>query len=300
MSSKKENLGVIFALTSAVTMGIFPIVINRGTQNIPPLTFAAITTLIAAVGVFIYAIIKGTLFELKKKSSYKFLLMITLCVVIIPSTLFFIGASKTSGINSSFLPLAEIIFTLLFTPFIGEKTTRIKLFGALGVFLGAFFILYNGVLKFNLGDLLIIASTATFPIGNYYAKKALNLISPATIIFIRYLLGGIFISLLAFFVEKPTNLAEIITNNWLTFLFTGLILSGVGTVVAYEAFKRLDISKTISLFMIYPLFSLLILVGYFKVAPSFYQWLGIIIMGIGVYFSIKRTSVDPALTKYAT
>jgi len=62
---------------------------------------------------------------------------------------------------------------------------------------------------------------------------------------------------------------------------------------------RMDISKTISLFMTFPLFSLFILIFFFQEHISIYQWLGIIIMMIGVYFSIKRPSVDKSLTKYA-
>ncbi|MCX6723234.1 MAG: DMT family transporter [Candidatus Staskawiczbacteria bacterium] len=299
MPSKKENIGVIFALIYAAIFGIFPIMVNRGTQNIPPLTFASLTTMLAAGGMFLYVILSGKLFEFKKKESYKFLLMIALCIVAVPYSLFFVGASKTSGINSSLLPLTEIIFTLLFTPLIGEKTTSVKLLGAIGIFFGAVLILYNGVLKFNIGDLLIIFSTATYPIGNYYVKKAFNIISPATILFFRFFLGGIFLAPFALFFEKSTNFSSVINNNWFAIVFTGLILLGAGEIIWYEALKRMDISKSISLLMIYPLFSLLILVFILKERPSLFQWLGIIIMGFGAYFSIKRTSVDPTVTQYA-
>ncbi|MCK5062170.1 EamA family transporter, partial [Candidatus Parcubacteria bacterium] len=60
-----------------------------------------------------------------------------------------------------------------------------------------------------------------------------------------------------------------------------------------------DISKAISLAMTFPLFSLIVLIVFFKEIPSTFQWVGILVMAIGVYFSIKRTSTDPVLTKYA-
>jgi len=300
MLKKQENIGVLFALMSAIIWGVFPVVVNYGIRTIPPITFAAITTLLAAFIAFVYAAFQGNLNELKNKKTYFSLLIITICIVIIPYILFCIGTSRTSGFNSSMLLLSEIIFTLIFTHFIGEKTTIMKLLGALGVFIGSLFILYNGQIKFNFGDLLVVLSTATYPIGNFYAKKALNLISSSTILFVRFLLGGLFILGLSFIVEPQSNIPIIISTNWILILITGFVFFGICKVFGYEALKRLDISKTISLFMTSPLFSLVILIGIYNEIPTLIQWIGVIIMAIGVYFSIKRTSVDPAITKYAT
>ncbi len=299
MNNKQEKTGVIIVLIGAAMWGIFPVLVNQGTQNIPPLMFAAITTLLAACGSFVYAAINGKLHELKNKKSYTSLLMVTLCIVIIPYILFFIGSSKTSGINSSLLLLAEIIFTLLFTPLIGEKTTSKKIIGAMGVFMGAALLLYNGTFTLNAGDLLIILSTATYPIGNFYAKKAFNYVSPAIILLVRFFLGGFFILFLALLAESQSNTTQIIIQNWPIILFTGLVLLGVGKVIWYEGLKRLDISKAISLGMTFPLFSLIVLIAFFNEVPSIYQWAGILVMTAGAYFSIKRPSTDPALTKYA-
>lgn len=296
---KEENIGIIFTLTEAATWGIFPVLVNKGTQSIPPVTLAAITTLIAAIGCLVYAAIKGKLHELNNKKSFIPIIMITICIVIIPNILFFIGASKTSGINSSLLLLSEIIFTLIFTPFIGEKTTIEKLLGGAGVFIGALLVLYNGKFALNIGDLLIIASTITYPVGNFYAKKALHLVSPEVILSVRFLLGGLFLLTFALFTESQTGILVPIMVHWKLILFIGLISLGVSKVIWYEGLKRLDISKAISLLMTFPLFSLIILIGVFKEVPSTFQWIGIFVMAVGVYFSIKRTSVRPELTKYA-
>lgn len=299
MTKQEEKIGVIFALTGAAMWGIFPVLVNYGTQNMPPIMFAAITTLLAALGSFIYAALKGKLYELKNKKAYFSLLMVTLCIVVIPYILFFIGSSKTSGINSSLLLLSEIIFTLLFTPLIGEKTTTKKLIGAICVFIGAILILSNGTFALNTGGILIILSTATYPIGNFYAKKTLNYVSPAIILMVRFFLGGFFILFFALLAESQSNITETIFQNWEIVLFTGLVLLGIGKVIWYEGLKRLDISKAISLNMTFPLFSLIVLIVFFKEIPSIFHWVGILIMAVGVYFSIKRKSTNPALTKYA-
>ncbi len=299
ISKKQEKIGVAFVLSSAAMWGIFPILVNRGTQHIHPIMFAAFTTLLAACGSFIYALFRGELHELTKKESYSSLIMITLCIVIIPYILFFTGSRMTNGLNSSMLLMSEIIFTLIVTSIIGEKTTIEKLIGALGILIGAGFMLYKGSFSLNIGDLLIIVSTITYPIGNFYTKKAMNVVSPSIILFVRFALGGAVIFILALFISPVANLSNVIENNWGLILFTGLILLGIGKVAWYEGLRRLDISKAISLGMTFPFFSLLILICYFKETPSFNQCMGTLIMLAGTYFSAKRHSVDPSLTKYA-
>jgi drug/metabolite transporter (DMT)-like permease len=293
----QERNGVILALMSAALYGIFPVVVNRGSRHLMPLTFAAVSTLLAATGSFTYAALQGKLHELKKKESYSSLLMVTLCIVIVPYTLFFIGSSKTSGINTSFLLLSEAVFTLMFTPLIGEKTTVEKLAGAIGVLVGSGLIVHNGGFGLNIGDIMVIASTVTYPIGNFYAKRALVLVSPSTILLVRFSLGGLFMLLLAVVTESPG--APMVLREWPLLLFTGLVLLGVGKIVFYEALGRLDISKAISLGMTFPLFSLIFLIGAFNESISRYQWVGIVVMMIGVFFSAKRPSTDPRLTKYS-
>jgi drug/metabolite transporter (DMT)-like permease len=294
---RQERTGVMLALMSAALYGIFPVVVNRGSRHLMPLTFAAVSTLLAATGSFIYAALQGKLCELKKKEVYSSLLMVTLCIVIIPYVLFFIGSSKTSGVNTSFLLLSEAVFTLIFTPLIGEKTTFEKLAGAIGVLIGSGLIVYNGGFRLNAGDVMVIASTVTYPIGNFYAKRALVQVSPSTILLVRFSLGGVFMLLLAIITESHST--TMILREWPLLLFTGLVLLGVGKILFYEALGRLDISKAISLGMTFPLFSLILLIGAFNESISRYQWVGIAVMMIGVLFSARRPSTDPKLTKYS-
>ncbi len=145
---------------------------------------------------------------------------------------------------------------------------------------------------------MIILSTLTYPIGNFFAKKALNTIPPAVILFGRFALGGIFLLLIARIFEPNTNLKTIIQTNWLVIGAIGIITMAIGKIFYYEALKRLDISKTIALGMTFPLFSLLIIILFFKETISLHQSIGIAIMMLGVYLSVKRPSVDPQLTKY--
>ena len=245
---------------------------------------------------FVYSASSRQLKELKNKKGVLNLFLIALFVAIIPYSLLFIGSQHTSGFNTSVLLLSEIIFTLIFTHFIGERTTILKLTGSLAIFFGAILILYNGNFRISWGDILVLLSPLTYPLGNFYSKKALAIFRPANILFIRFLIAGIFLSLLAFIFE-PISL-RLSTKEWSIILFTGLILLGFTKMIWYQALKILDISKAISLAMTFPLFSIITLVIFFDESVSIYQGLGVAIMMTGVYLSIKRKSTDPKLTKY--
>ena len=196
------------------------------------------------------------------------------------------------------LILSEVIFTVALTPYFGEKNSLLKLLGAGGVFLGAILIVYHGSFIPNWGDVLVFFSTITYPFGNFYAKKALNLVSPATILFVRFFIGSCFFLPLAFLSGGVSQFAPLFLNHWPTMILYGLIIIGPGKIIWYEALKRLDISKAISLSSSFPLFSLIILM-FLGENISILKGIGAIVMLAGVYFTIQRRSVDPALTKYA-
>ena len=296
-SKNKKTIGMLLAFFCAAVSGLFPVMVNAGLKDIPPLMFAGVCSLMAAAGALFYSIKEKKLFEIKDKSTHFDLLMISLCIIIIPQILFFIGASKTSGANASFLLLAEVIFTLVFASYNGEKNTFYKYLGASGILLGSFVIMYNGSYHFNIGDLLIILSTASFPIGSHFTKHALKRISSPTIILVRYLFGGAFILALSLFTENYINFETIWSHDWLFFLLNGIIFLGLGALLYTEALKRLDIYKVVAISMTSPIFSAIALLALGE-KISLYQFVGMLIMFSGIYFSIIKHPLRPQLVKF--
>ncbi|HPM13240.1 MAG TPA: DMT family transporter [Bacteroidales bacterium] len=294
-----ESIGVVFTLTSALLWGIFPIVVNAWSGAFPPLLFGAVISLCTAVGSIIWMIARGKTHELRNTKSYFSLFMVSMCIVCIPSILFFIGTSQTSGINSSVLMLSEIVFTLIFTPFIGEKNTTQKYIGSLGILVGGGLVLYKGGgIDLNTGDILILLSTFTFPIGNFYSKRALYYVSPSVVLSVRYTIGGLGILVASLLLETQTEPWQNIGSYLPFFILVGGILLTTCKVTFYEGMKRLDISKVISLEMTYPFFSVMALYFIFDQHISWYQLAGICIMVLGAFYSMKRKSETHDALKY--
>ena len=295
----KETQGALFTLTSALLWGLFPILVNSKSQTIPPIFFGGIISIFTAIGSLIWMVSRKKTKECKKKEAYFSLFMVSLCIIIIPNILFFIGTRQTSGINSSVLMLSEILFTLFFTPFFGEKNTIQKYLGSIGILVGGALVLFKGnSINLNMGDLLILLSTVTFPIGNFYSKRALYIVSPSVILTARYGIGGIVLLLISFTFEPIHAIKESFIEHYMFFILIGCILLSVCKITFYEGMKRLDISKVISLEMTYPLFSVLFLYFCFDTDIQLQQILGVVIIIIGGFFTIRRKSERHSKLKY--
>jgi len=295
----KETYGSLAVITSAAIVSLFPIVVSKGVQVFPPLTFAGLSLLITFVTTLVYSAVSGVLPELKKTAAYYPIAMNAVCAIIVPYSLFFIGAQFTSSINTAALLLSEIIFTVLLTPWFGENTSASKLFGAGGVLAGAWLLTWHGQNSWQFGDLLIILSTVTFPFGNFYAKRALRLVHPGILLTVRAGIGCVVLLLLAVSVEHWFEIATLRTYWWFIVL-NGAVILGIGKIIWQLGFQRLDISKAVILLKTEPLISILILVFFLHEPITRLQLLGIGIMAIGVVVTWRRQSINPTLTRYGS
>lgn len=292
----QEKIGEIMVLGETLTYSLFPIIIAHSTKIMPPILFAGLSTLTASISLFIYLLLTHDLKSLKSKKTIKYTLGITLFIIIIPSILIFTGSSKTSGINTTILLQSEILFTLIiFGLFAIEKITLRKIIGALVVLLGTLFIIYNGNKTINVGDLLIIAGTFFYPIGNIFAKKALKVGPPSTILFIRSLLGGIVLICLSLIFENQNMILDKISNYWLLILLNGILVYHVSKILWYEGIKRIDVSKAIPIGVGgSPAFSLLFAIIFLKEIPTIYQLVGFIAVIGGIFILIwKSKTIEP-------
>ncbi len=293
-----ETKGVAFVLASTVLWGAFPVVVHQGAKNLPPLTFAALSIAVAVVVLFLYTVLTGKLSELRVRAAYKSTLMVSLCIVSIPTILFFVGAKLTSGANTALLGLAEIAFTVIMTPWFGEKNTRAKLLGAGGVLIGGALIMYNGSWKLNIGDVLIVGSTVLYPIGNFYAKRALTIVSDSVLLFGRFLLALIPVSIAAVIFEHNQFYTANFYKYWPYIILTGVAGYVIEKLLWYKGLRHLDISKAVTLANSSPLISLALLIGFFHESITLYQWIGLVVMLAGVFFAVSRTSTPLEKTRY--
>lgn len=294
-----QNRAVALVLASAATGSLYPILGKLSAAELPPLGFGAFSTIIACVAGALWLTVRKEWQWVSMRRCIHPLLMNTFFNIVLPFVLFYIGVRMTSGLHATLLLLFEIPFTVLITPFFGESTTRAKLLGCGLVFFGAAAILWQGQLSMSLGDVLIIASTALYPFGNFYGKKCLLHLKPATIVFARSLLGGIMLLAVSLFVEGAV-FADFSPSSWWLIAVNGALVFGLGKIFWFAGFRELDISKAVALIKTEPLFALALVVIVLKEQILWYQWIGAVIMIVGAYVSILRPSVPIERTRYSS
>jgi drug/metabolite transporter (DMT)-like permease len=292
----QESKGELMIFGETFMYSFFPIIIAYSTKILPPILFAGLSTLTAAVTLFLFLLIKKNLHTLKNPRTIKYSLGVSLFIIIIPSILIFTGSSKTSGINTTILLQSEIFFTfLIYGLFALEKITLKKMISALIIVIGTTFIVYNGKMGINIGDLMIIAGTAFYPIGNMFAKKALKEGTPSTILFIRSFCGGIVLIILSLLFEDQSGTVESLSKYWPLILITGFFIYHLSKLLWYMGIKIIDISKAIPISIGgYPAFSLLFAFLFLKEIPTLYQIIGFIVIIIGVFTLIRKDrNIEP-------
>ena len=281
-----ETLGVVLVLVVAVFWGMFPIVVNKGSQHIPPLFFAAVSTFIGAMVATIVSFVKKDFRKVFHARGFAWGIGVAFTMCAFHYGLLFVGSTMTSGINTAALELSEILFTILITPFFGEKPTVYKTLGGIFVLFGAFIILFKGG-SFSFGDVLIIISTSLLPFGNFFGKKALQYFNTEHLLIVRYFLGGFMLLVMSLLFEDRSLMLPSLINYWPYVVLNGVLLLGLVNILWYEGLKRLQISKAVFLLMTFPIFSLLFLTVFYNEQPNVFQVIGILIIVIGAYFTAK-------------
>lgn len=290
---KCASAGETFIFTSVFLNALEPIAINYSVKIISPILFAGLYVFLCSILFFLYVIFTRTHREIFNKKAFKYILGVTILIVIIPSILIFTGSKMTSGINTALLLQIEILSTLIIcSTFYKEKITSKKFFSSLLLLTGTVLILYNGTLNLNLGGLLIIAATFFYPFGNMCAKEALKLVHPAPILFLRAFLGGlslIFISIL--FEKSGTQIFPALNIIITSIIIFSIILVIIAKIFWYKGLKTLEISKAIALSTISPGISLTFAIIFLREIPTIYQITGLIIIVLGVYFLTGKTKI---------
>ncbi len=286
---KQERRGELMVLGQAFVYGLFPVILSYSGGKIPPLFFAGLSTLISGTVILMYLIYSKKTHELWNIKAWPYILKLCLFMVI-GYCFMYIGGSQTTGINISILAQAEIVFTFFFAGlFFGERMPRKKALAGLLVIFGTIMVVYNGAFNLNPGDLMILAATAIFPFGNKNAKKAMDHVSPQTVLTIRsFISSAAFLSLSFLFETALTDVHNIIVSNWEIILINGIIIFSLTKVMWYEGLKRLELSKAITLGMTFTAFGVAYSMLLLNEVPSIYQLIGFVIVMLGVFIITRK------------
>lgn len=275
--------GEIYNFFGALLWSLFPIVTLFSYHAVAPLFAGALSTLFAALFFAILLTVRKEWHELTVKKSWKDIMVATVLIGIVYYALMFIGIQKTTAGNAGIISLMEVFFSLfLLRLFKKEFLKKSHIAGAVLMSLGAFMVLFQEGIEVNKGNLLILIAAAAPPLGNYFAQEARKKVGSNAIMFLRSLISGLFLLLLAYGLELPPSAQELALS--IPFIFAnGFLLLGLSKILWIEAIHRIPITKAIALNSVTALLTLFFAYFTLKEIPTLWQIVGVAPMLIGIF-----------------
>lgn len=259
MPRSQETLtGELCIYGEAILWSLFPVITILSLSTLTPILSAGLSTLTSSLFFASILTLKGRWHEIAIRSAWKPIFLTTLFIGIIFYALFFLGLRSTTAGNASIMALMEVFFSFLILACVWKKEPFdvVHIFGALAMAIGALLILSPKAAGWHRGDLLIMAATAFAPVGNHYTQQARKIVSAEMILFLRSLISGLFLIILALMIETPPS-TKALTDSAGFIAINGTMLLGLSKILWIEGAHRLPITKAISLSSIAPLFTLI-------------------------------------------
>ncbi|KUK85822.1 MAG: Transcription regulatory membrane protein, HTH-AraC family [candidate division TA06 bacterium 34_109] len=255
----KEKEGIILVIICVFIHGSQPILGKYGVSLVPPLFFASLTNLIAAVFLILLILARReNIFLLLKARYFLTLLSIGFFGTTLSNVLFFYGVRLTSGINSAILLQIEPIYALLIGYLLlKERINSRQIIATLFIILGTLLVVYQGTSTWNWGDILILLTPICYQISHFFSKQLLN--------------------------KTDLNPLFIATGRTL-FIFYGIVVYALSYLTFYEAIKRINLSKASAIISVYPAISILLAWFILKEVPDWYQLTGFFIILLGIFY----------------
>ena len=278
-----EKKGEFFIFLETSLWAAFPIVTVLSYAVLPSLVSFAWSVLFSAIlfgGMVVY---RKTWREMANPVLWKYIFFITLFVGILFYGLYFVGLESTTPGNAAIIVLFQVFTSFfLFNLFRDELFSLEHKVGAFCMVIGALIVLAPNFSGVNVGDFLILAATFIVPFGNLYSKKAREIASSETIMFLRTVCSAPVIFLLAYFIGSRATTADIIMVLPLL-LINVVLLLGLSKIFFLEGIHRISVTKAVALESLGPLLTLILAWVFLSQLPSIWQISSLVPFIIGVF-----------------
>jgi len=282
----EESLGLLFAGLCALNGAFVPAFAKLTTNAGAPLFVAAATTVFAAAAATSVLALRGDLRELFHLRRLPRLVIIGAVGTAAAFGLFYAGTQRSTAIEAVICLQSEPAYSLLAAwLFLGHRPTRRRVLAIAVLLFGIALAVGPNGFEGSTGVWLLLATPICWQASHLVVLRGLAGVTPPVLSAARYLYGG---SVLVLFWLVTGGAADLPAGPVRTTLLPllaiqGVILSYVGTLLWYQAIRRLDLARTTAI--VVPSIPLLSLVASFLLVgeiPSAAQSAGLILTAAGV------------------
>ena len=284
MLKKNEKKGLLFAFLSAF---LYDLNVPVSKYSLKTLSTNEILFLLyfgSAVGLFLLMLFnKKQKFSLKPQKGES-IFIIGVIIFDILAALFIVESLKYIDASTvSLISILEISFTIVISHFIFKtKISKNLIIAVILVSIGGILLSFDSSTEFKLSiaSMLTVFATACWGLENNLTAKVSDK-NPLLLVFYKCFAVAIFNLLFILNI----NIFELFINNWYL-LVIGFFTYGISILYYVYAIKYIGISKTSIVFSFSPVFGALISLVLFKEKITIYFVISLILMLMGIYFTI--------------
>ncbi len=301
---KKETLGTLIAVITAIFSGIAIPANKVFVVNIDPVVFTAVRSIVIGIVFFLLAKWQMNKSKTRKKFavSWKYLAAIAIIGGSLAFLLFFSGLKLTTAGRAAFLhKTLPLYVAILAFVFLKEKITRKYIFAIVLMFIGTIAIYATSInpaelwTNPQLGDLLVISAAFLWAVENVIAKKTMVKGETNFVVsFARMFFGGLILFGIVLLTGKIDAVLSL-TSQQMTNISISIILLFAYVFFYYWSLKLINVSKAAVMLLLAPVVSLLIGVMFLGEPAPLMQLVGSAIILTGAYLIAGMKSEQKAV-----
>ena len=285
------TLNIFLATVFSFFYSLFTLLQQRYLKtNISPIELNFFTYLGAAIILATYFFLfKPSIIKPVSRKGLTFAALVGLFASVIGDSLIYLGFTYSSVINWGILSLLIALFTfILSVKFLGEKSTKNRIFALVLSLIGAFVAIYRPgeQIILNFGDLFFMAGVIIYAVANILNKKALGFLSVFQLTFYRILTAAIILGIVVLYMTPA------IKNLPWIFIFLNSVWIIVAVSLVNVIMKRAGPTFFSLSVNLVPIFTFIMATLLFREAATIYQFIGgIMVIGSIIIFSKQNKNI---------
>jgi drug/metabolite transporter (DMT)-like permease len=304
VTQHQERAGLIFAALCALNGAFVPAVAKLTTGLGDSFFVATMTSCFAGLCAFAVLGMRGELGILIAPRTAPRLALIGALGTAAAFYMFFLGASRTSAIDTVLCLQAEPAYSLLLAwIFLGHRPSRRRVGATIALIAGIVLAVGTEGFTGSSGTRILLATPLCWQASHLVTLRGLQGVPPSVLTGARYIYGGLLLGLLYLLLGGVESAPA--ANDMLRLVpllaVQGVILAYAGTLMWYNAIARLDLLRSTAIVVpSIPVLSLgasFVLVGE---VPSFQQLLGLLLTAAGVFAFVTAPHPVEAVERVPT
>lgn len=290
-------------LLAMLVWGLNVPVVKALTAWFDPILLAVVRMVVASVALTAVLLWKRCPLSALRGRSLAVIVVCAVLMVYLNQILFAEGLHRSTATNAALImALSPLVSAMLAVVAFGERLTPQRLAGVVLGFTGVAAVVLSHpgsrITTAGVGDLLLVASVASFAAGGAIVQGLAQRMHPLVISWAIYLIGTLLLLLQAGMDATPVSLAAVFPGwwPWALVLFSGVLATAVSNLAWNAAIARIGVARTAVFLYWVPVFGVAFAALFLGEQLTPWHLAGFAAVMAGTYLGTRKQTPVPAST----